>query len=103
MSNVLQKAFYLNRCEEPECAERLTRDRARRWRHGCGAARRQTTGLAASSAVFAEWRPPSLVAFYQAVATRHTNVSSAAAKPAPLLRPSQTVGDERDIKLRQQT
>lgn len=90
MSNVLQKAFYLSRPQVPACLESAPRDRVRRFRQGCGAALRTVSDAQASATLAADWRPPSLAAFYPAVATLTANVSSAAAKPAPLLRPAQS-------------
>jgi hypothetical protein len=57
----------------------------------------------ASSALIADWQPPSLVPFYTAVAILSANVSSAATKPAPLIRPAQNVPNRTATASRQQS
>jgi len=104
MSNVLYTAFYLARPQQQACLGNSLRGAgAGRLRGHCGAAIRKRKTAQASAALIADWQPPSLVAFYTAGAILSANVSSAAAKPAPLIRPAQSVPGRTAAVSRQQS
>jgi len=101
MSNVLHKAFTLSRPQDPACLGNLPKHGRSRRTRLCGASR-QRDNLKASASLVADWQPPSLVTFYAAGAILRANVSSAAAKPTPLLRPAQTPIGPLPVAVRQQ-